>query len=115
MQKLKQYLLAGFGLLGCAAGTFSAETAKLPMTADYWQTDTGVFEKIQGVDAIALRQGMALAKGITLRNGIIEFDVQPFAMGTGLAFRRRDDNTYEYFYIRPNGKCAQSKDCLQYA
>jgi len=115
MPNLKQCLLICLAFLACAATAFAAETTKVPMTADHWRTDTGVFEKIQGVDAIALRQGMALAKGITLRNGTIEFDVQPFAMGTGLAFRRRDDNSYEYFYIRPNGKCAQSEDCLQYA
>ena len=115
MRKLKQCLFIGLGWLVSAAAASAAGSTKVPMTADRWQTDTGVFEKIQGVDALALRQGMALAKGISLRNGIVEFDVQPFAMGTGLAFRRRDDNTYEYFYIRPNGKCVESKDCLQYA
>jgi len=115
MRKRKQYLPVCFALLIAAAVASAGEATKVPMTPDHWQTDTGVFEKIQGVDAIALRQGMALAKDITLQNGIIEFDVQPFAMGTGLAFRRRDDNSYEYFYIRPNGKCSESKDCLQYA
>lgn len=103
------------GLLASAAAARAAEHKQIPMTPDRWQTDTGVFEKIQGVDAIALRQGMAAPKDVTLRNGTIEFDVQPFAMGTGLAFRKRDDQSFEYFYIRPNGNCAQSEDCLQYA
>jgi hypothetical protein len=92
------------------------------MSADHLQTDTGVFEKIRGVDALALRQGpneedvaFAVAKGVSFRNGTIEFDVQPFAMGTGLGFRRRGNNNFEYFYMRPNGKCPQSPDCLQYA
>jgi len=103
------------GLLLPAIAASAGERKQIPMTPDLWQTDSGVFEKIQGVDAIALRQGMASPKGVTLRNGTIEFDVQPFVMGTGLAFRRKDDSTFEYFYIRPNGKCAQSNDCLQYA
>lgn len=108
------YVLAGVCLwTACSAAV--AEPIKVAMTPDRWQTDTGVFEKIQGVDAIALRQGMAVANGVTFRNGIVEFDVQPFAMGAGLGFRRRNDDTYEYFYIRPNGKCSESADCLQYA
>lgn len=114
MMKSKSFFTC-VGLLVVTATASAEERKQIPMTPDLWQTDTGVFEKIQGVDAIALRQGMASPKGVTVRNGIIEFDVQPFAMGTGLAFRRRDDNNFEYFYIRPNGKCAQSNDCLQYA
>jgi hypothetical protein len=102
-------------LLISAITVSAGERKQIPMTPDLWQTDTAVFEKIQGVDAMALREGMASPKGVTLRDGTIEFDVQPFVMGAGLAFRRRDDNNFEYFYIRPNGKCAQSNYCLQYA
>ena len=94
----------------------SAQTTKIAMTPDHWQTETGVFEKIQGVDALALHdEEMALAKGITLRNGTIEFDVQPLAMGAGLAFRQRNNDTFESFYIRPRGTCPEDPRCLQYA
>jgi len=89
---------------------------KVPMTADHWQTESGAFEKIQGMDAIALHQGgFAIAKDVTLKDGTIEFDVQPMVMGTGMIFRRQDDKTFEMFYFRPNGKCSQAPDCLQYA
>ena len=68
------------------------------------------------MDAIALHQGgTAIAKDITLKDGTIEFDVQPMVMGTGMVFRRQDEKTYEMFYFRPNGKCAEAPDCLQYA
>src|SRR5262245_11323474 len=102
-------------LLVAAAAATAGEQKQIPMKPELLQTDSGVFAKIQGVDALALRQGMASPKGLQLRDGIVEFDVQPFAMGTGLAFRRRDDENFEYFYICPNGRCAQSNDCLQYA
>src|SRR4029453_6702375 len=83
MTKVKSFFTC-VGLVFLAATASAGERQQIPMTADRWQTDTGVFEKIQGVDAIALRQGMASPKGVTLRNGTVEFDVQPFAMGTGL-------------------------------
>ncbi len=78
------------------------------MTAEHWQTESGAFEKIQGMDAIALHQGgTAIAKDVTLKDGTIEFDVQPMVMGTGMVFRREDEKTFEMFYFRPNGKCAE--------
>src|SRR5689334_17486288 len=115
------FVTAGFaGLAGSviAADANAAGSApiKVPMTAEHWQTESGAFEKIQGKDAIALHQGgTAIAKGVTLKDGTIEFDVQPMVMGTGMVFRRADEKTYEMFYFRPNGDCAKAPDCLQYA
>jgi hypothetical protein len=101
---------------GKGAGATSEAAIKVPMTAEHWQTEAGAFEKIQGMDAIALHQGgTAIAKGVTLKDGTIEFDVQPMVMGTGMVFRRQDEKTYEMFYFRPNGDCAKAPDCLQYA
>ena len=98
------------------AAASSSAPIKVPMTAEHWQLDSAAFEKIQGMDAIALHQGgTAIAKDITLKDGTIEFDVQPMVMGTGVVFRRQDEKTYEMFYFRPNGKCAEAPDCLQYA
>jgi hypothetical protein len=86
------------------------------MDPQHWETADGVFEKIQGVDALALHDAsMATAKGITLGNGTIEFDIQPLAMGAGLAFRQRDKDTFESFYVRPRGTCSEDPRCLQYA
>ena len=94
----------------------SAQSVKIAMSAEHWQTESGVFEKIQGVDALAFHTAdAALAKGVTLRNGTIEFDVQPLSMGAGLTFRQRDNDTYESLYIRPSGRCAEDTRCLQYA
>jgi hypothetical protein len=94
----------------------SAQAIKIAMAAEHWQTETGVFEKIQGMDALALHDGgLAIAKGVTLRDGTIEFDAQPLVMGAGLAFRQRDNDTFESFYIRPTGKCSQAANCLQYS
>jgi hypothetical protein len=127
------FLLVTAGLAGLAGSAMAADTnstesnvgdkavaaaaaIKVPMTAEHWQSDSAAFEKIQGMDAIALHQGgTAIAKDITLKDGTIEFDVQPMVMGTGMVFRRRDEKTYEMFYFRPNGKCAEAPDCLQYA
>jgi len=86
------------------------------MTAEHWQTESGAFEKIQGMDALAMHEGgTAIAKEITLKDGTIEFDVQPMVMGTGMVFRRQDEKTFEMFYFRPDGKCSQSPYCVQYA
>ncbi|HEX4380970.1 MAG TPA: hypothetical protein VH022_13095, partial [Candidatus Acidoferrum sp.] len=58
------------------AAAAGAKAIKVPMTAEHWQTEAGAFEKIQGMDAIALHQGgNAIAKDITLKDGTIEFDV----------------------------------------
>jgi hypothetical protein len=112
-------LAAGFaGLAGsaAAAGPAASNPIKVPMTAEHWQTESGAFEKIQGMDAIALHEGgNAIAKNVTLKDGTIEFDVQPMVMGTGMVFRRVDDKNFEMFYFRPNGKCSESPFCLQYA
>ena len=57
-----------------AAGSSAAEPAasaaiKVPATAEHWQTESGAFEKIQGMDAIALHQGgFAIAKDVTLKD-----------------------------------------------
>jgi len=86
------------------------------MTAEHWQTESGAFEKIQGMDAIALHEGgTAIAKDVNLKDGTIEFDVQPMVMGTGMVFRRVDDKNFEMMYFLPNGKCSESPFCLQYA
>jgi hypothetical protein len=98
------------------AGATGTAPIKVPATAEHWQTESGAFEKIQGMDAIALHEGgFAIAKDLTLKDGTIEFDVQPMVMGTGMIFRRQDDKNFEMFYFRPNGKCAVDSRCLQYA
>ena len=133
---MRAALLLAVGFAGLAGSAMAADTdaarrsaatpgadakapaaIKVPMTAEHWQVESSVaFEKIQGMDAIALHEGgNAIAKDVTLKDGTIEFDVQPMVMGTGMVFRRADDKNFEMFYFRPNGKCAESPACLQYA
>src|SRR3984885_8419815 len=101
---------------GAAPTPAASAPIKVPMTAEHWQTESGAFEKIQGMDALAMHEGgTAIAKDVNLKDGTIEFDVQPMVMGTGMVFRRIDDKNFEMFYFRPNGKCSESPFCLQYA
>ncbi|MBV9887120.1 MAG: hypothetical protein JO119_11280 [Acidobacteria bacterium] len=101
---------------GSTADPAGSTPIKVPMTAEHWQTESGAFEKIQGMDALAMHEGgYAIAKDVSLKDGTIEFDVQPMVMGTGMVFRRIDDKNFEMLYFRPNGKCAESPFCLQYA
>ena len=54
-------------------------------------------------------------KGLTFRNGTVEFDVDPAAMGAGLAFRMQGLQNLEMLYFRPQPNCATAPDCVQYA
>ena len=91
----------------------------IPMTADRWETKNNV--EFSQADAYPLgvmkvNKGVAVLKGLDFRNGTIEFDVIPIgSMGAGIGFRRKDDDTYEDFYLRPRPNCAAAVDCMQYA
>jgi hypothetical protein len=101
-------------LLG-AALAWSAEPVHIPMTAEHWQLGEGAeFREHLGVAALALTKGNAIANGVTFRNGTIEFDVDSEKMGSGIGFRRRDNATYEDFYLRGLPNCSTEKACVQY-
>jgi hypothetical protein len=89
------------------------------MTADRWETtDYTKFETGDGypLGVMTVTKGVAILKDFNFRNGTIEFDVIPRGpMGAGIGFRRRDDDTYEDFYLRPRPKCEEAVDCIQYA
>jgi hypothetical protein len=91
----------------------------MPMTAERWTTSgEAAFVAYKGYDALQLKDGNAEAvlNGVTFGNGTIEFDVELTAtMGTGIGFRRLDENNYEDFYFRPRQNCAEAYDCTQYA
>jgi hypothetical protein len=92
---------------------------KIPMTADRWETKDNVeFSQADGfpLGVMKVNKGVAVLKEFGFRNGTIEFDVIPMgSMGAGIGFRRKDDNTYEDFYLRPRPNCATAVDCMQYA
>lgn len=98
------------------------EAIKVPMTADHWETreakDIAEFSKDETypLGVMKVTKGVAVLKDLTFKDGTIEFDVLPLGpMGAGIGFRRRDDDTYEDFYLRPRPKCNESPDCVQYA
>jgi hypothetical protein len=98
---------------------FAQEAIKIPMTADRWETNENIkFEAADGypLGVMTVTKGVAVLKDFKFRNGTIEFDVIPRGpMGAGIGFRRRDDDTYEDFYLRPRPKCDEAVDCIQYA
>lgn len=106
----------GLGLLSGWPALAGAEPIKVPMTPDRWRTfGEAEFKEHKGEQALVLTKGSATLNGLTFRDGTIEFDVEPTAMGAGLGFRMRDEQTFEDFYLRPKADCATSSDCIQYA
>lgn len=109
------------GLLLAASTALSAQQPiKVPMTPDRWETknDNTEFRQEDGypLGVMKVKKGVAILKDFTFRDGTIEFDVVPNGpMGAGIGFRRRDDDTYEDFYLRPRPKCEAAIDCMQYA
>ncbi|MBZ2187135.1 MAG: DUF1080 domain-containing protein [Bryobacter sp.] len=89
---------------------------EVSMARERWEApETAVFREHRGRAAMELKGGVAVLKETVFRDGTIEFDLEPLgAMGPGVGFRRRDAETYEYFYLRP-AKAATAWDGCQYA
>ena len=105
-------LAAGAGIVAVA------QRRDVPMTADRWQLFFGKaeFKEHKGKQALVMiAEGGAKLTDLTFRNGTIEFDVDPTAMGAGLGFRMPDQDTVEILYFRPQADCATAPDCIQYA
>jgi len=105
--------------LAAPAMDWAQEPIKIPMTADRWETkDNASFETDPAypLGVMTVTKSVAVLKDFEFKNGTIEFDVIPKGpMGAGIGFRRRDDETYEDFYLRPRPKCDAAVDCIQYA
>lgn len=105
----------------------AAAPTRVPMTADHWTTAAGTVEFVEhmGVPSIELKagsyaqhiaSGRAVLNGLIFRSGTIQYDVDASSgMGAALAFRHSDDDNYEEVYLRPQPKCDQAPDCIQYA
>jgi hypothetical protein len=111
-------LLLAFAAMPAKSAS-AAEPIKVPLTADRWEAGDNVeFTQPDGypLGVITVKKGSAVLKDLNFRNGTIEYDVQALAsMGAGFGFRRRDDQTFEEFYLRPRPKCDEAPDCIQYA
>jgi 3-keto-disaccharide hydrolase len=90
----------------------------IPLMDSQWDTLMGKaeFKDYNGRPAIVFeKEGIVAPKGLAFRNGTIEFDVEPAAMGAGLVFRVQSLETLEMVYFRPQANCATRPDCVQYA
>lgn len=91
--------------------------ADVSMSPGAWDIPaTAAFREHKGRSALEIKSGVAVLKESVFRNGTIEFDLEPLgAMGPGIGFRRRDAETYEFFYVRPGAKGPTAWDGCQYA
>jgi len=100
---------------------WAGEPVKVPMTAAHWQAEGDVaFAAQEGFPEgiLDVKSGNAVLKGMTFRNGTIDFDtkIDPNATGIpGIEFHRQDAASAEEFYLRPGPDCPPSDDCVQYA
>lgn len=94
--------------------------APIPMTSEHWTFQPGKVEFLEhrGVRAMKLlpNSGPVVATGLTFANGTIEYDVEPLAPPFwGVYFRRKDEKTQEYFYLRNRLAPPYPNDAIQYA
>ena len=119
-------LVPGLFALLSAGPVAGAEVIKIPMTGDHWTVEGNAeFVQKDGFAALELKPrnaemkmgtGRAVLNNLVFRDGTIEYDVEATGMmGAGFAFRRRDKDAYEDFYLRPSAHCEQAPDCIQYA
>jgi hypothetical protein len=101
-----------------ASASAFAQRRDVPMTSDRWRTVFGKpeFKEHKGMPAVVFAQeGAVTLNDLTFGNGTVEFDVDPAAMGAGLAFRMQGLQSMEMLYFRPQANCATAPDCVQYA
>lgn len=107
--------------LSGTATAHAADRQAIPMTADRWTLSADAkFVEHRGVPAIEFGKSLmgaeALIKDLIFKDGMIEFDAEPVQrMGPAIAFRRRDGQVFESFYLRSFPDCATRVDCVQYA
>ena len=112
----KAYFLLAF-LLMTILGSSSAQTVKVPLTLDRWDT-LGVknfeTETYLGKKCVLLKSGAITVKDADVRDGSIEADISfPQQRGfPGLGFRMKDINNFENFYVRPHQ--SGNPDATQY-
>lgn len=93
-----------------------AQTVNLPFTEEKWDMkDADIArENFQGKECMLIKTGAIISKGVDLRDGTIEFDMN-FTDGRGfpgIGFRVADINNMEMFYVRPHQ--SGNPDAAQY-
>ena len=90
----------------------------ISLTPERWQTSGKVdFVPTEGfpLGLLKMADGSAVAKGLKFANGTIEYDAKLLDDGfAAIRFRRKDPDTAEIFYLRPDTDCPAANDCIQY-
>ena len=106
-------LLHLFILTTTLAGAQSAQT--VPFSSDQWEfSGEHTLEEYKGQSAILLSNSQAYLPDISLKNGIIEYDVA-FTNDrgfVGVMFRMQDQANYEEYYMRAHQ--SGNPDAMQY-
>jgi hypothetical protein len=97
-------------------GVACCQPVNVPFTTDKWSMEGAQTsqETYLGKQCILVKTGAIIAKGIDLRDGVIEFDMSfPAGRGfPGIGFRIIDMSNFEHFYVRPHQ--AGNPDATQY-
>lgn len=84
----------------------TAAQAQVPFDSDQWQIESQghLLLEYQGKQALYLYNGAATIPDVSLRNGIIEFDLALSGERgfTGVMWRATDGDNFEEFYVRPH-------------
>lgn len=86
-------------------GMAAAQTS-VPFSSDAWQINSPghLVTDYLGKEALYMNTGIATLKDVSIKNGIIEFNIAfPGQRGfAGAFFRSTDEQNYEDFYMRPH-------------
>ncbi len=112
----KTYLLTKIFLLAVLFDTHG-QTIKVPSSPDAWNIVFGakpVQETYMGKACLRLDTGMIVVKGVELRDGTIEADINFRQQRSfpGFAVHMQDINNFESFYLRPHQSA--NPDATQY-
>jgi len=106
-------LLHLFIFTASLAGAQSAQT--VPFSSDRWEfSGEHTLEKYRGQSAVRLSSSKAYLNDVSLKNGIIEYDVA-FTSDRGFVgamFRMQDQGNYEEYYMRAHQ--SGNPDAMQY-
>lgn len=103
-----------FGLVAAMASIAAAEEIRWKGSAWRVEAEEVHQEEYLGRDALRVRNGTAWLEGVSLQDGSVELDMAvPAEQGFhGLAFRARDDESFEHVYLRPH--LSGKPDAAQY-
>jgi hypothetical protein len=93
-------------LIALAAASPAAAAAEVPLDPAHWEIagEEHAFVEHLGRPSLRLRGAQALARGATMTDGVLEFDValEPERTFAGAMWRVQGPDDYENFYLRPH-------------